>query len=232
MDNDQRIAQAAAQTEILRSPQQMLDTFGVTNIRYYLLSRPSYPTDPAQEETVIRAGRVIAERPRIVTPGYLSRLEGFSTDAQRYLEMLIERYGSDAPGILYSYQNSQPSLSIVSGSISEVAARIDSDLEGKEPLSTIIKGDDEFWDVSLLQFIYHFSARSAPFNLSQMHARHLLAVDPQGVPIGARLYIEQLFQQVTRGETDVASLKVELDRWGVFEEYQDRLFYLIRNRKN
>jgi len=47
---------------------------------------------------VVREGKVIAERPRIVTPRYLSNLEGFSTDAGKYLDTLIRTYGSNIPG--------------------------------------------------------------------------------------------------------------------------------------
>lgn len=231
MDADERITKAAAETEILRVPKQTLDTFGITSIRYFLLSSPSYPAEFASgEETVVREGRVVADRPRIVTPGYLSRLEGFSAEARRYFGMLIQEYGPDAPGLFYTYRNNLPQLSIVSGNVFEVAARINSDLEGTDPLSAIIKGDDEFWDVALLKFIHDFTARSAPVNLGQMNARNLLNVDQRGVPVGARLQIEQLFYLVGHGEADIAGLKAELDRWGVFEEYQDRFFFLIQHR--
>ena len=76
--NDDKIEYAVRHTEILRSPRQSLATFGTTNIYYYLVTEPAY-TDitGAADETVVREGRVIAERPRIVTPYYLSRLEGF-----------------------------------------------------------------------------------------------------------------------------------------------------------
>ena len=90
MDNyDERVEYAARHTEILRHPRQHLSTFGITNIYYYLVTEPVY-SDLVDNvsETVIREGRVIAERPKIVTPYYLTRLEGFSYDARRYFEML------------------------------------------------------------------------------------------------------------------------------------------------
>jgi hypothetical protein len=85
--DDARIEYAISHTEVLRPPRQTLSTFGTTNIYYYLLTEPAYKElahDVA--ETVIREGRVIAERPRIVTPYYLCHVEGFSADARNILK--------------------------------------------------------------------------------------------------------------------------------------------------
>ncbi|MDD5081883.1 MAG: hypothetical protein PHU08_00775, partial [Dehalococcoidales bacterium] len=71
---DRRIIEAVKHTEILRAPKQRLSTFGSTSIYYYLVTEPSYASlENYVTETVVREGRVIAERPRIVTPFYLSR---------------------------------------------------------------------------------------------------------------------------------------------------------------
>ena len=114
MEIDERILDAVQQTQILRPPKQSLSTFGVTNIYYYLLTEPSYSEiADASGETVIREGRVIAERPRVVTPYYLKRLEGFGTDAQQYFDMLLNTHGPNAPGIFYSYKNEPKDTNIV-----------------------------------------------------------------------------------------------------------------------
>src|SRR5271157_1735005 len=95
--DDIKIQEAVAQTEILRVPKQSLTTFGTTNIYYYLVTEPAYAEIvPNTKETVVREGRVIAEKPRIVTPYYLSALEGFSENARRYFDYLIKTYGHEA----------------------------------------------------------------------------------------------------------------------------------------
>ena len=48
-----------------------------------------------------------------------------------------------------------------------------------------------------------------------------------GVPQGAIQKIEQLFFQVSKG-LDPGELKQELDRWGLFEHYQDRFLKLFK----
>jgi hypothetical protein len=69
--SDERIREAVEHTEILRPPKQSLATFGTTNIYYYLITEPVYKdlVDNVSE-TVIREGRVIAQKPKVVTPYY------------------------------------------------------------------------------------------------------------------------------------------------------------------
>ncbi len=229
-NNDQRVEWAARHTEILRPPKQSLATFGITNIYYYLLTEPAYAEfAPGTSETVIREGRVIAERPRIVTPYYLSRLEGFSTDARKYFDLLISSLGGDAPGLLYTYKNEPKELNIVSDNWPVVVDRLNSEIDRRgDPLASIIKGQDELWDVSLLKFIYEITRGSVHSNLTQLGARGLLKTDASGIPADARLRIEELFQMVAAGERPPGALKDELERWNVFEAYQDRFFNIFR----
>ncbi|MCJ7618281.1 MAG: hypothetical protein MUO43_17270, partial [Desulfobacterales bacterium] len=70
MEADERIQYVIEHTEVLRAPTQSLATFGTTNIYYYLV------TELAEWVNVVREGRVIAAKPKIVTPSYLINLEG------------------------------------------------------------------------------------------------------------------------------------------------------------
>ena len=71
--------QAIEQTWAVRLPKQKLSTFGLTNIEYFVVTQPIYHEfDTSGQEGVIRTGRVIAEKPKIVTPTYALNLEGFS----------------------------------------------------------------------------------------------------------------------------------------------------------
>ncbi len=232
IDND-RIEQAARHTEILRHPRQHLDTFGITNVYYYIVTEPIY-TELVEDvhETVIREGRVIAERPKIVTPYYLTQLEGFSYDARRYFETLLRMHGPDTPGLFYTYKNEPKGLNIVSDNWPVVVDKLNEEIDKKgDPMASIIKGQDELWDVSLLKFIYEITTRSMPSNIAQLGSRGLLGMSHGGVPVGARQKIEEMFQQVAGGVIKAYELERELNRWGVFEEYQDRFFTLVRGKK-
>ncbi len=227
---DRRIQEAVAQTQIIRAPRQHLYTFGMTTIHYYLLTEPVYAeVCGGGPETVVREGRVLAERPRIVTPYYLSNLEGFSSDARRYFQSLVEEFGPHSPGLLYAYKNQPEQLNIVSGHWREVAERISQEIDQRnDPLAAIVKGLDELWDVAIIKFIFELTRRSLSSNIGQMSARGLLNVDARGIPTDARVRIEELFSQVRRGEANPRTLKEELDRWEVFDEYEDRFLALFR----
>ena len=231
--DDEKIREAVKHTEILRAPKQSLSTFGTTNIYYYLVTEPVYSElvkDVA--ETVIREGRVIAEKPRIVTPYYLSRLEGFSSEARRYFDELIKTHGSNTPGLFYTYKNEPKELNIVSDNLLSVVDKLNAEINKRgDPLTSIIKGEDEFWDVSLMKFIYEMTRSSLRNNLQQMGSRGLLDIDAGGIPADARMRIDELFIKVSGGEGEPHELKAELDRWNLFEEYEDRFLAIFKKKR-
>jgi len=230
--DDERIRDAVKHTEILRPPKQKLATFGTTNMYYYLVTKPAYGELVKNvTETVVREGRVITERPRIVTPYYLSRLEGFSSEAKRYFDMLMRTHGPNMPGLFYSYRNEPKELTIVSEDLLSVVDKLNTEIDKRaDPLASIIKGEDELWDVSLMKFIYEMTKGSLRNNLLQMEARGLLDIDTGGIPVDARVRIDELFRKVSKGESEPRELKDELDRWGLFEEYEDRFFTIFKER--
>ena len=227
---DEKIREAVERTEILRAPKQSLLTFGTTNIYYYLVTEPAYSELINNvTETVVREGRVIAEKPRIVTPYYLSGLEGFSTDARKYFDALVKNYGPNIPGLLYAYRNEPKELNIVSDNLLSVVDKLNAGIDKRgDPLAAIIKGPDELWDVSLIKFIFEMTRSSLQDNIREMGASGLLDMDTKGIPADARLRIEELFRKVARGETDPGELKAELDRWNLFDEYEDRFLGIFR----
>ncbi len=108
-------------------------------------------------------------------------------------------------------------------------ARINDEVdERNDPLVTIIRGEDELWDVSLMKFIAEMTQSSLPGNISEFRSRGLLDVDASGVPMDARLRIEELFAKLSRGEIEPHNLRDELEHWGLFEQYQDRFFSIFR----
>jgi hypothetical protein len=230
--DEEKIRAAVQNTEILRLPKQNLSTFGTTNIHYYLVAEPAYSEivkEPA--ETVIREGRVIAERPRLVTPYYLSRVQGFSSEARRYFEMLLANHEPNAPGLFYAYRNEPKEFNIVSDAWTSVVQKLNADIDQKgDTLTSIIKGEDTLWDVSIMKFIYELTRHSIPDNVAQLGNRGLLAMDSSGVPQEARARIEGLFRMVETGDLEPAELKAELDRWNIFREYEDRFFAIFKKR--
>ena len=224
MEMDERIKYALEHTELIRRPQQTLATFGDSAIDYYVI------TELASNFSVVRDGKVIAARPRIVTPSYLVNVEGFSEDARGYIKMMARENPND-PGIIYRYKNEPREMHIVSEPIKGVVDRLNALLDEQgNPLSIIIKGVEELWDVSLLMFISDLTRRSIHDNALEFQRKGLLDVDNSGLPKGARDYIEYLFEQVREDLSRAPQLASELNRWGVFNEYEDRFLALFRRR--
>jgi hypothetical protein len=224
METDDKIKYALEQTELIRAPRQELDTFGSSVIDYYVV------TELVGNLSVVRDGKVIAERPKIVTPAYLVNVEGFSEQAKRYISMMAQERPYES-GIFYRYKNEPGGMNVVSEPINQVINKLSSQVEEQHnPLSTIIRGVEELWDVSLLMFIYGLTTKSVRTNTAEFDRRGFLDTDASGVPQGARDYIEELFEQVSRNLSRAPELVIELNRWGLFPEYQDRFLALFRRR--
>jgi hypothetical protein len=224
MEKDDKIKYALEHTELIRAPQQKLSTFGSSVIDYYVV------TELVGNLSVVRDGRVIAERPKIVTPAYLANVEGFSEQAKRYIAMVARERPYES-GIFYRYKNEPKGMNVVSEPIRQVINKLSSQVEEQSnPLSTIIRGVEELWDVSLLMFIYELTTQSVRTNVAELNRRGFLDTDAAGVPQGARDYIEELFEQASRNISRAPELVLELNRWGLFAEYQDRFFALFRRK--
>jgi hypothetical protein len=225
MEDEELVKLAVRSTFVLRYPTQTLETFGVTNIEYFILTKPVYDTDEEKHETVIRTGHVIASKPQIITPYYMAKAESFSEEAINYLKTQKQVLAS----LLYTYKNEPGELQIVDGTVSTVAARIAADLDNKNArLSAIITGEDTHWDLSLMKFIVDYTRDSIPNNVNELNKRHLIDIDHRGVPRSARIDIERMFEEVQGGSLDPDELKTELDNWDLFDEYEDRFYDLFR----
>jgi len=224
MELDEKIQQALKATTVVRPPKQTLATFGTTNINYYLI------TELTEVVNIVREGNVIAEKPRIVTAGYLINLEGFSDQARRFIQMMSEQSPHE-PAVFYRYRNQPHQMDIVSGPVQQAVNNVLTMVENKgDPLATVIKGVEEFWDVSLIKFTYELTRKSLYSNVAEFQARGLLDIDKGGLPAEARQHIEELFTRARYDPSRASELAQELRRWGVFEEYQDRFFALFGRR--
>jgi hypothetical protein len=137
-----------------------------------------------------------------------------------------------SPGIFYRYKNEAKDLTITSSSLEAVANRISDEIDIKgDQLATIIRGVDELWDVSLMKFIYEVTQNSVQQNVVEMSSQRLFDIDVRGIPRDARIRIEKLFYRVESGQADPSVIKSELDRWGIFDEYEDRFLKLFRKKQ-
>ncbi len=224
---DAEIEYALSHTEVVRPPEQRLNTFGITNVHYYLLTEPM----DSVNETRIREGRVIAERPRIVTPVYLLNVfEGFGDHARKQAEALLGRYGFDPNILEYKYKNAMGNTWTLSENISRVILKISKKIDDeRDPLVAILKGPDDAWQTSLMIFIMGMTRSSAPKNIVELDSRGLFERQ-HGVPRFVRDEIEDLFRAGLKDRSRINELGSKLQSYGLFEQYQDRFFALLGRR--
>ena len=165
---------AIENTQVILAPERKIATFGSTSFRFFLISELMDRVN----EVRVRDGRIHADRPQILTPDYFSRmlLEGFGEKAERYIEQLREhtrnmavlRYG-------FQFRKTDVTEQMFRDPIEAVVARTKTHVQGlQEPLSAVIQGVDEAWEVCLLKFTIDMIERSSDGNLGDFQKRGLL----------------------------------------------------------
>jgi hypothetical protein len=231
--NNEDIEYAITNSSVLRKPKQKIATFGVTNIKYFIITDPIINNliESKEEDLVLREGKVIAERPQIITPNYLKSLFHGFDHGEEYTEFVRENYSLNNPGLLYKYKNEFQNMSVVSGPLAILVERLENEIDKiEDSLTTIIKGVNAYWDISLMKFIFDLTTSSLADNIMDLSRRGLLTIDNTGLPKDAKVKIENLFREVKAGRADAKLLKKELDLWGVFKEYENRFLDLFTKR--
>ncbi len=174
MLNEDTIQFAIENTQVIHAPKRRIETFGSTSFRFFLVSELMDRADQIR----IRDGRLHAERPQIITPGHYHRmlLEGFGERAEAFAEWMQE-HSSELAVLKYGFQFRKTDVteSVVHNSMEEVIDRLRGVVDHSEdPLSAIIQGVDEGWEVSLLKFASDMIQESAGGNLGDFRRRGLL----------------------------------------------------------
>jgi hypothetical protein len=103
-------------------------------------------------------------------------LEGFGEKAERYVDQLRE-HARNIAVLRYGFQFRKTDLSeqTLRDSIDTVINRTKRRVEGaNEPLSAVIQGVDDAWEVCLLKFTIDLVERSSGGNLGDFHKRGLI----------------------------------------------------------
>jgi len=221
---------AVNNTEIVLMPARHLETFGVTILNYHLISELMDTVDRIR----VREGRMQASQPRIVTPEAYSKtlLEGFGEEASRYIEWLKE-HEKEIRILQYGYRLKQESFSehIISDNMQAVVTRVENEVKAKgDPLSAIVVGVDKPWDVCLIKLFREVIQNSARENIQQLQKEHMFD-EIGGIPKAVRKEIEAAFLAASRNPSLINRLGKKLQDYGLFEEYQDRFFSLVKSQK-
>ncbi|MEQ1859471.1 MAG: hypothetical protein ABMA13_06005 [Chthoniobacteraceae bacterium] len=165
---------AIENTRVVRAPEQRIRTFGSTSFRFFLVSELMDGVNQVR----VRDGKLHAERPAIITPEHIRRdlLEGFGEKAHEFLGWM-EDHMRDLAILKYGFQFKKTDISeeVVHCPLEDVVGRLNEELARRaDPMSTIIQGVDEGWEVCLLKFTADMIQDSAPGNVSDWKRRGLL----------------------------------------------------------
>ena len=220
---------AVNNTEIVLMPSRHLETFGSTVLHYRLISEMMDSVDRIR----IREGRLKAHQPHIITPEAYSQtvLEGFGEQAEQYVEWL-KQHERDIRILQYGYTLRQEAFSehIVTDNLQNVVERIKGEVEaGSEPHTAVVQGVDDPWDVCVVKLFWEVIRQSTAPNIRELQKQRMFD-DDGGVPRGVRNELEDAFTAASKDPSQIETLAHKLQRYNLFEEYQDRFFSLVKGK--
>lgn len=174
MYSEDDIHYALETTEVLHEPDRRIDTFGTTSFEFHLLSE--LMDDVTQVR--IRSGRITAEKPLILRPEISGELEfeGFGDQARAFGEWLRDRVENTAAlQYGFNFRKSEVTESLVHDSMENVRDRVVDDARRTgNPLTAVILGVDDTWEICLLKFTIEMIQKSHRINLFDFKRRGLL----------------------------------------------------------
>ena len=220
-------------TKVVYSPQQTLETFGTTTIRYHFLSELMDEVNKVR----LREGSVYSERPQIITPSNFASqlLEGFGDKAQEYADWLLGQ-GEMVRILKYGlhFRKDKIAEHLLSGAIADVAESIRDKIVAKnDDFAAVVIGADELWEVSLLKFVVDYLQQSAASNIVELtrHSNSLnISASSRSIrEQSVREKIEAEFAAATQDRSRIESLGKFLQENGLFEEYEDKFYNLVQS---
>lgn len=225
MQFDDNIWYAVNQTRILFEPENTIETFGQTKIRY----RIACELEDNPNICKVHEGIIQTEKPIIISSTqYINQItEGFGEKAQEYAEWL-GKHGSLLKILQYGLQirKEEISESEVNESLETLSPKL-IDIAKKETMqSVVISGVENMWEVSLLKFMQSHIQRSAPVNFQTIQAHQNNATTQ--IKRDQDKFIEDQFFDARGHKEKILDLGTQLQRLGRFNEFEDRFYALLR----
>ncbi len=215
--------EALRETRVLRFPRHRLATFGRSEIEYQLVT--SISALPARAN--LRTGRVIAERPQILTPdAFVQRFQDFGEDSASFERFLKDQFAGSFRGIEYNFRNVLESTAPHHADARELAGAIRRDLDARDAMrSAVILGPESGWGFALMKFILEETSQSFAVNVRELNERGFF--NPEAAEDRQRREAEAFFRRAEADPSLVKPLADLLNRYKIFDEFQDRFFRLV-----
>lgn len=167
-------AYALENTRVVHPPQRRLATFGTSILHYHLVTEDMDSVHLSR----VREGSIVAEKPQIITPDQMAKLalEGFGEKGQRYAD-LINQNAHKLSVLKYGFRMKKSDIRCydVHDSLDPVVQRVCEEVRQKnDPLTAVLTGVDDGWEVCLVRFMLEMIQASAEGNLGDFRERGLL----------------------------------------------------------
>jgi len=213
---------AVNNTELVSTPTSRLETFGDTIVNYYLVSELMDDIDKVR----VREGHLKALKPEIITPQALGQidLDDFGPEARKYGDWLKNNAG-DLRILQYGFRIEKKELKeyVVSDHLQNVLDRVEQEVKAQDdPLSAILLGVDDPWEVCLLKLMVELVQHSASANIQDIQK---LALSRQK---SISQQIDQAFLDASRDPSLINDLAEMLKENGLWKQNEDRFFALVK----
>lgn len=212
------------ETHLVRQPKHLLSTFGATHIEYHLVS----PVEDMPDKTRLREGRVLSEKPKIITPEALrERFEGFGEDAPEFARWLSSEYRELLRALEYRFKNTGLHTRVLSQAPRLTAERIHRDLDERDVAQgAVVACPDAGWSLALMKLTLDEASRAFPVNVRDLD-QHGLFEPGSNEARRRRHEVESLFAEARRDPAARQALAAKLKEYGLFSEFEDRYLALF-----
>ena len=165
---------ALEMTRIIHEPDRRIDTFSSTQFEFSLITEDMDQVNHVR----IREGKVEAQQPRILKAQHLTEFnfEGFGEKGEEFGQWLQENF-ADVPFLRYgfNFKATDVAESTVHESIEVVRDRVLAEtISRNNPMSAVIEGIDDAWQISVLKFTVEMIQKSHGINIFDFKRRGFL----------------------------------------------------------
>ena len=211
------------ETQIIRMPKKTIGTFIDTDYRYYFLSK--YEND--KNKTTVREGNFLIAKPLVLLPEqYNSLFQGFRRDVGEMGEKILGGHVLMMRSLGYCFKQTPREKWVENNNLSTSILNI-SRIVQDSTSDVILLGDDQYWEISLLKFVFKMIERSFRLNIGEIEERGFY--DKRGVPPKVRREIETLFISARTNKKLVNQLGKILLEHNLFEEYEEEFFKFFKS---
>ena len=164
---------AMENTRVVVSPTTAIETYGQTSFRFRLLTEPMDEIGSVK----LRKGVIHAERPRILAPQYISKLllEGFGDKAQMFAGWIEDQRDFHLLRYGFSLKKTDLSEHLLRENKVDAIMRLEEEIRNEnDPMTALIEGIDDAWEVCLMKFTMDLIQRSAGENVAEWKRRGFL----------------------------------------------------------